>query len=111
MSDEILDRAAQHFQNLVKAQLDRVEQLKQAKDWIDYSQEKPITVGFCWGDGIGPNISQDTERVLQHLLEDEIKSGKLEFRTIDGLTIENRVKHMQAIPDDVLEELQALSCD
>ena len=106
MSNETLDHAAQHFRGLVEAQLKRVEQLKQAKDWIDYSQEKPIIVGFCWGDGIGPIISQETERVLQHLLADEIKNGKLEFRTIDGLTIENRVKHMQAIPDDVLKELK-----
>lgn len=106
MSNETLDRAAQHFHNLAEAQLKRVEQLKQAGDWIDYRQEKPIIVGFCWGDGIGPSISRETERVLQHLLADEIKKGKLEFRTIDGLTIENRVKHMQAIPDDVLTELK-----
>jgi isocitrate dehydrogenase (NAD+) len=40
------------------------------------------------------------------MLEDEIKSGKVEIRTIEGLTIENRVKVMKAIPDDVLKEIK-----
>ncbi|MCH7735080.1 MAG: isocitrate/isopropylmalate dehydrogenase family protein, partial [Chloroflexi bacterium] len=35
-----------------------------------------------------------------------VASGKVEFRAIDGLTIENRAKHMQAIPDNVLEEIK-----
>ncbi len=41
------------------------------------------------------------------MLAEEVKTRKSEFRTIEGLTIENRVKHMKAIPDDVLGELQA----
>jgi isocitrate dehydrogenase (NAD+) len=61
----------------------------------------------CWGDGIGPIISQETQRILEFVLEDEVKTGKVVFRTIDGLTIENRAKHLAAIPEDVLEELKA----
>jgi isocitrate dehydrogenase (NAD+) len=61
----------------------------------------------CWGDGIGPIISQETQRILEFVLEDEVKTGKIEFRTIDGLTIENRAEHLAAIPEDVLEELKA----
>ena len=107
MNNEILEKAKQHFATLVQNQLDRVEKMKKAEDWLDFNQIKPIKIGFCWGDGIGPIISQETQRILEYLLEDDIKSGKLEFRTIDGLTIENRVKHMKAIPDDVLDELKA----
>ena len=40
------------------------------------------------------------------MLADEVKSGKVEFKVIDGLTIENRIAAGKAIPDDVLEELK-----
>ncbi len=107
MNQDVIERAKQHFADLVKEQLARVEKMKQGEDWVDYSKLKPIIIGVCWGDGIGPIISQETQRILSFLLEDELKSGKVEFRTIEGLTIENRAKHMKAIPDDVLEELKA----
>ena len=107
MSDPIIEQAQQHFAKLVKSQMQRSEQMKAAQEWIDYSTLKPIIIGFCWGDGIGPIISQETERVLDIILKDEINAGKVEFRTIEGLTIENRAEHMQAIPDDVLEEIKA----
>jgi len=107
MSNEAIERAKTHFETLVKEQLERVERMKQAEDWIDYSALKPIIVGVCWGDGIGPIISQETQRILEFLLEDELKDGKVEFRTVEGLTIENRAKHKKAIPDDVLKEIKA----
>ncbi len=107
MDQEVLERAKQHFEALVKEQLERVERMKKADDWIDYSKLKPIIVGVCWGDGIGPIISKETVRVLSSLLEQELKDGKIVFRDIEGLTIENRAKHMKAIPDDVLEEIKA----
>lgn len=44
--------------------------------------------------------------MLRHLLADEVGAGKVEFRTIDGLTIENRAAQGKAIPDDVLAELK-----
>jgi len=43
---------------------------------------------------------------LEFLLQEEIDSGKVEIRDIEGLTIENRSKHKKAIPDDVLEEIK-----
>ncbi|MDZ7370521.1 MAG: isocitrate/isopropylmalate family dehydrogenase, partial [candidate division KSB1 bacterium] len=107
MNEELIEKAARHFADLVRSQLERVERMKTAEDWIDYSKLKPLIIGFCWGDGIGPIISQETERVLQVLLADEIRDGRVEFRRIEGLTIENRVKHMKAIPDDVLAELKS----
>lgn len=41
------------------------------------------------------------------MLADEVKAGKVEFKVIDGLTIENRAAQNKAIPDDVLEELKS----
>ena len=107
MSSEILEKAGTHLANLVEQQLQRVEKMKQAEDWIDYTQLAPIIIGVCWGDGIGPIISRETRRVLEVLVGDQVEAGKIEFRTIEGLTIENRAEHMKAIPDDVLAELKA----
>ena len=107
MSNEILEKAGAHVANLIAQQLQRVERMKQAEDWIDYRQLKPIIIGVCWGDGIGPIISRETRRVLEVLVGDQVEAGRIEFRTIDGLTIENRAEHMKAIPDDVLAELKA----
>ena len=36
----------------------------------------------------------------------DVDAGKIEFRNIEGLTIENRIAKMQPIPDDVLAELK-----
>ena len=44
------------------------------------------------GDGIGPAITGEAVRVLEKLMKDEIASGRIELRRIDGLTIENREK-------------------
>ena len=60
-------------------------------------------IAVIGGDGIGPFISKEAQTVLEYLLRDQVKSGKVEFRTIEGLTIENRAAHNKAIPDDVLE--------
>ncbi len=106
MSDP-LQKAKTHFQNLLQEQLQRVETMKTPLNKTDYSTLRPIIIGVCWGDGIGPIISQETQRLLEHLLQAEIESNVLEFRPIEGLTIENRVQQMQAIPESVLQELKA----
>jgi len=80
--------------------------MKSAEEWIDYSKLRPIIIGIVGGDGIGPIICKHAHRILEFLLEEEIKNGKVEFRVIEGLTIENRAKAMKAIPDDVLEEIK-----
>ena len=104
--NNIIEKAKQHFETLVKEQLERVEYMKKAEDWTDYSTLKPIIIGIIGGDGIGPEISKHAKNILEFLLKDELLSGKVEFRVIEGLTIENRAKVMKAIPDDVLEEIK-----
>jgi isocitrate dehydrogenase (NAD+) len=106
MHEQAIERAKGRFEKLLKDQLERIERMKAAEDWVDYSKLKPIIVGVCWGDGIGPYISRHAQRVLEFLLKPELESGKIVFRTIEGLTIENRAKHNKAIPDDVLEQIK-----
>lgn len=107
MNVTTIEQAKEHFGALVAEQLERVERMKHGEDWTDYNALSSIIIGVCWGDGIGPIISRESQRVLEYILADEVKSGKVKFQPIEGLTIENRAKHKQAIPDDVLEELKA----
>ena len=104
--NQIIDAAKEHFGEVVAQQLERVERLKNEPDWVDYSSVSPIVVGMLGGDGIGPRISAESQTVLEHLLREEVDSGKVEFRVIEGLTIENRAEHLQSIPDDVLAEIK-----
>lgn len=107
-SNEI-EAAAEKFKAVLKSQLERVEKINADREDTDFSAKEKIVIGVCGGDGIGPIITGAAQRVLEHLLADWVKSGKIEFKVIDGLTIENRVAHMQAIPDDVMAELK--QCD
>ncbi|WP_457557465.1 isocitrate/isopropylmalate family dehydrogenase [Candidatus Harpocratesius sp.] len=106
MSEEEIQNAVKHFEELVRDQIARVKRMKEEGDWIDYSKLKPIIIGVCGGDGIGPAITAHASEILKFLLDEEIKNGKVEIRKIEGLTIENRAKVMKAIPDDVLEEIK-----
>lgn len=102
-----LDAACVQFRTLMEKQLERAKKIKEDKDFTDYQSLDKIIIGICGGDGIGPIITKESQRVIEFLLKDEVKSGKVEFKQIDGLTIENRAAHNKAIPDDVLEELKA----
>ena len=107
--EDQIKSAVEKYEALLRSQLERVEKINAAGDAVDYSKMDKIVIGVCGGDGIGPIITDASKKVLEYLLADDVKSGKIEFKVIDGLTIENRVKHMQAIPDEVMEELY--KCD
>lgn len=106
MQDKIA-AAVEKFEALLREQIERSEKIKEDKDFVDYSSLDKIVIGVCGGDGIGPIITKESARVLEYMLKDDVESGKVEFKVIDGLTIENRIKAMKAIPDDVMEELKA----
>jgi isocitrate dehydrogenase (NAD+) len=106
-TEQSIQSALQKFETLLYAQQARAEQIKQQGDFVDYTKLDKIIIGVCGGDGIGPIITSESARVLAFLLKDEVAAGQVEFRAIDGLTIENRVAVNKAIPDDVLEELKA----
>ncbi len=106
MDTAAIERAKEHFGKILEAQMKRMEVVKRAPDWIDYSQIRPIRIGILGGDGIGPYIAKDAKRVLTFMLKDEVKSGRVVINEIDGLTIENRVACMKPIPDDVLAEIK-----
>ena len=57
------------FEGIVKAQLERVERLKNEQDFTDYQSLERIVIGVIGGDGIGPAITDQAKRVLEHLLK------------------------------------------
>ncbi len=106
MTELQIKAAVEKFEALIREQDARSEAIKQQGDFVDYSTLDKLTIGVCGGDGIGPIITNEAARVLEFLLKEDVEAGKIEFKTIDGLTIENRVAVNKAIPDDVLEELK-----
>ena len=107
MTEAQVKAAVEKFEALVREQNERSDRIKQQGDFVDYANLDQIIIGVCGGDGIGPIITKESARVLEYMLADEVKSGKVVFKFIDGLTIENRVAVNKAIPDDVLEELKS----
>jgi len=106
ITNEEIERAKEHFEKIIREQIERIERMKAQQEWIDYSKLKPIIIGVVGGDGIGPYICKHAQTILEFLLKEEIENGKVEFREIKGLTIENRAKVGKAIPDDILEEIK-----
>ncbi|MEG1944428.1 MAG: isocitrate/isopropylmalate family dehydrogenase [Oscillospiraceae bacterium] len=94
------------FEKLVESQLARCKKMAADGDFIDYGKLDKLIIGVCGGDGIGPTITASAETVLRSLLLDEVVAGKVEFREIEGLTIENRIAKGKAIPDEILCELK-----
>ena len=104
--EQQIQQALDKFEAVIRSQLARVERMKAENDFIDYDKLDQIIIGVCGGDGIGPMITRESARVLEHLLAADVKNGKIVFRYIDGLTIENRAACGKAIPDDVLAQLK-----
>ena len=109
MPNAAIERAKEHFGELLERQIERVAAMKESADFVDYDALDTIKIGLIGGDGIGPAITDTARGVLERLLSDAVASGKIEFRDIEGLTIENRAEHLQSIPDAVLAEIK--ECD
>lgn len=101
-----IEAAKEKFGNLLVQQLQRVEEMKAQGDFINYQALEKIIIGVCGGDGIGPAITAQAQRVLEYLLDKDIKAGKVEIRNIEGLTIERRAAENAAIPPAVLDEIK-----
>ena len=76
------DEQLKHFEKLLEQQAARVERLKNEGDFVDYKGLDKLIIGVVGGDGIGPMITSQAQRVLEFLLADEIAAGKIELRTI-----------------------------
>lgn len=107
--EKYIKEASEKFEALLREQIKRAEDMKNAAGAKDFAALPQITIGLCGGDGIGPIIMAEAERLLTKLLAEELASGKVVLRKIEGLTLENRMAVGKAVPDDVMEEIK--SCD
>ena len=105
--ENYVNAAVEQFRSILEEQIARQRKMEKDTAYTDYKKLDKIIIGVCGGDGIGPIISAESVRVLEFILKEEIAAGKVEIRTIEGLTIENRIAHNKAIPDDVLAEIKA----
>ena len=103
---DAIAKAQVQFAVMLEEQLARIERIKKQSVVTDYTKLDKVVIGILGGDGIGPFIAEEAERVIETLLADAVAAGKVEFRVLDGLTIENRAAHLKAIPDDVLAAIK-----
>lgn len=102
-----IQQACDAFRVLLEEQQARIANAKEEKK--DFSKMDTVTVGIVDGDGIGPMIIAQAEKVLKILLAEEIADGRIVLKRIQGLTIENRQALGKSVPEDVLMEIKA--CD
>ncbi len=107
--EDYIAAAAAHFEELLRQQLRRQEAMEQGAEARDFAAAEKIRIGVVGGDGIGPIIMAQARRVLEKLLADELASGRVELREIEGLTLENRMEKGEAVPADVLAAIK--DCD
>jgi len=101
-----IEDSKKKFEKIILEQIERVESILQNSESVDFNKLEKIIIGVVLGDGIGPKICQQTVDVLTGLLKDEISVGKIEFRIISGLTIENRLELGETLPKDTLDEIK-----
>lgn len=104
--EQYIADATAKFETILREQIARAQKMKDNAGANDFSKMDKIIIGTCGGDGIGPIIIEWAKKILEHLLKDEISSGKVEIRDIEGLTLENRFLKGQSVPDDVLAKIK-----
>lgn len=109
ISQENIKKAEQKFGALIEKESERIEEMKSSQEAVNFSQKEKIVIGILPGDGVGPILMKQALRVLKELVGEEIGAGKIELRTIEGMTIENRVAKLESLPEEVLEEVK--KCD
>ena len=105
----MVDKCICEFENLVNKQLERIKIMKENVEIINIKTKNPIVIGVCGGDGIGPIIMKQAEKILNLLLQKEIERNKIIIRNIEGLTLERRLEEQVPIPREILKQIK--ECD
>lgn len=107
--EQEIQTATEKFAELIRSEFQRIERMKADREVKDFSKLDKIIVGIMPGDGIGPIIMEQAIRVLKCLMKEEIESGRIELRRIEGMTIENRAAKNNSLPDECMAEIK--KCD
>lgn len=109
ITEENIKKAQKKFGTLIEGESKRIERMKEADGVTDFKNKNKIVIGILPGDGVGPILMEQALRVLMELVGKEIAENKIEIRTIEGMTIEDRVAKMESLPADVLPKIK--ECD
>ena len=109
ITEENIRKAQEKFGTLIEGESKRIERMKDADGVTDFKSKNKIDIGILPGDGVGPILMEQALRVLMELVGKEIAENKIEIRTIEGMTIEDRVAKMESLPADVLPKIK--ECD
>ncbi len=109
ITTENIRMAQEKFGELIAAESDRIERMKESQEVTDFGKKEKIVIGILPGDGVGPILMEQALRVLSELVGTEMEAGKIEIRQIEGMTIENRVAKMESLPSDIIPQIKA--CD
>lgn len=104
--EESVKAAQEKFAALINEDYQRIDRMKQEEKPLDFGKLDKIIVGIMPGDGIGPLLMPLALDVMHELVGEEIASGRIEIRPIEGMTIENRVAKMNSLPEECLEEIK-----
>ena len=104
--EESVKAAQEKFAALINEDYQRIDRMKQEEKPLDFAKLDKIIVGIMPGDGIGPLLMPLALDVMHELVGEEIASGRIEIRPIEGMTIENRVAKMNSLPEECLEEIK-----
>ena len=107
--EQAIETAVEQFRQVLTEQIARQRRMEAGAAAVDYAKKDKIVIGVIGGDGIGPILVEQAQRVLECLLADELAAGTVELRPIEGLTIENRLALGQPVPTDTLAAIKA--CD
>ena len=75
--EKYIEAAVEQFRTLLNEQIARERKMEQDKRYTDYKKLDKIIIGICGGDGIGPIISAESERLLQFILKDETTGDEI----------------------------------
>lgn len=107
--EENVKAAQEKFGQLIVNESKRIEHMKESELPVNFQEKEKIVIGILPGDGVGPILMEQALRVLIELVGKEIAENKIEIRTIEGMTIENRVSKMESLPSDVIPKIK--ECD
>ncbi|MCD8018734.1 MAG: isocitrate/isopropylmalate dehydrogenase family protein, partial [Clostridiales bacterium] len=103
---EDIEKAKERFAELIKGEENRISRMEESGEPVDFEKLDQIIVGVMPGDGIGPILMPLALKVMKELVGEEMESGKILIKEIEGMTIENRVAQMNSLPEECLEEIK-----
>ncbi|MCD8122899.1 MAG: isocitrate/isopropylmalate dehydrogenase family protein [Clostridiales bacterium] len=104
--EQDIENAQKKFGALIRSEEARISRMEESGEPLDFTKLDSIIVGIMPGDGIGPILMPLALQTMKELVGEEITSGKIVLKNIEGMTIENRVVKLNSLPEECLEEIK-----